>query len=34
MLNSYIAGQIYAKISFETTISQKKFVDKLSYLLS
>ena len=34
MLNSYIAGQIYAKISFETTISQKKVVEKLSEWLS
>ncbi|MBP3290685.1 MAG: AAA family ATPase [Alistipes sp.] len=30
MLNTYIAGQIYAKISFETTFSQKKVVEKLS----
>ena len=34
MLNTYIAGQIYAKISFETTISQKKVVEKLSEYLS
>ena len=30
MLNTYIAGQIYAKISFEATFSQKKVVEKLS----
>lgn len=34
MLNTYIAGQIYAKISFETTFSQKKVVEKLSDYLS
>ena len=34
MLNTYIAGQIYAKISFETTFSQKKVVEKLSEYLS
>ena len=34
MINTYIAGQIYAKISFETTISQKKVVEKLSEWLS
>ena len=34
MLNTYIAGQIYTKISFETTISQKKVVEKLSEWLS
>lgn len=30
MLNHYIAGQIYAKLSFEATLSQKKVVEKLS----
>ena len=30
MLNTYIAGQIYAKFSFEPTFSQKKVVEKLS----
>ena len=34
MLNTYIARQIYAKISFETTVSQKKVVEKLSEYLS
>ena len=34
MLNTYIAGQIYAKISFETTFSQKKVVEKLSEWIS
>ena len=34
MVNTYIAGQIYAKISFETTFSQKKVVEKLSEWLS
>ena len=34
MLNTYIAGQIYTKISFETTFSQKKVVEKLSEWLS
>ena len=34
MLNTYIAGQIYTKISFETTISQKTVVEKLSEWLS
>ena len=35
MLNTYIARQIYAKISFEATESQKKVVEKLSdYLTS
>lgn len=35
MLNTYIARQIYAKISFETTESQKKVIEKLSdYLTS
>ena len=34
MLNTYIAGQIYAKISFETTFSQKKVIEKLSDYLS
>ncbi len=34
MLNTYIAGQIYAKISFETTFSQKKVVEKLSNWLT
>ena len=34
MLNSYIASQIYAKICFETTFSQKKTIEKLSdYIL-
>ena len=30
MLNTYIARQIYAKISFDATVSQKKVVEKLS----
>lgn len=30
MLNTHIASQIYAKICFETTLSQKKVVEKLS----
>lgn len=30
MLNTHIATQIYAKICFETTVSQKKVVEKLS----
>lgn len=30
MLNTYIAGQIYKKFSFEATNSQKKVVEKLS----
>ncbi len=34
MLNTYIAGQIYEKISFETTFSQKKVVEMLSDYLS
>ncbi|MBQ1980392.1 MAG: AAA family ATPase, partial [Alistipes sp.] len=34
MLNHYIAGQIYAKLSFEATISQKKVVEKLSEWLT
>ena len=34
MLNTYIAGQIYAKISFGATLSQKKVVEKLSEYLS
>lgn len=34
MLNTYIAGQIYEKILFETTISQKKVIEKLSDYLS
>ena len=34
MINTYIARQIYAKISFETTVSQKKVVEKLSEYLS
>lgn len=34
MLNTYIAGQIYAKISFETTFSQKKVIEMLSDYLS
>ena len=34
MLNTYIAGQIYAKISFETTFSQKKVIEKLSEWIS
>ena len=34
MLNTYIAGQIYAKISFEATFSQKKVVEKLSNWLT
>lgn len=34
MLNDYISSQIYAKISFETTNSQKKVIEKLSDYLS
>ena len=34
MLNTYIASQIYEKISFETTFSQKKVVEMLSDYLS
>ena len=34
MIDTYIAGQIYAKISFETTLSQKKVIEKLSEWLS
>ena len=34
MLNTHIARQIYAKISFETTFSQKKVVEKLSNWLT
>lgn len=34
MLNTYIAGQIYAKISFGATLIQKKVVEKLSEYLS
>ena len=34
MINTYIAGQIYAKISFGATLSQKKVVEKLSEYLS
>ena len=34
MLNHYIAGQIYTKLSFEATISQKKVVEKLSEWLT
>ncbi len=34
MLNTYIAGQIYAKISFDATVSQKKVVENLSEYLS
>lgn len=34
MINTYIAGQIYAKISFETTLSQKKVIEKLSEWLT
>ena len=34
MLNTYIARQIYAKFSFEATVSQKKVVEKLSNWLS
>ena len=34
MLNTYIAGQIYAKISFETTFSQKKVIEMLSEWIS
>ena len=34
MLNTYIARQIYEKISFETTFSQKKVVEMLSDYLS
>ena len=34
MLNTYSAGQIYAKISFDATVSQKKVVENLSEYLS
>ncbi len=34
MLNTYIAGQIYTKISFEATNSQKKVVENLSSWLT
>ena len=34
MINTYIAGQIYAKILFETTFSQKKVIEKLSEWIS
>ncbi len=34
MLNTYIAGQIYAKISLDATVSQKKVVENLSEYLS
>ena len=34
MLNAYIARQIYTKISFETTVSQKKVIEKLSEYLT
>ena len=34
MLNTYIAGKIYAKISFDATVSQKKVVENLSEYLS
>lgn len=34
MLNTYIAGQIYAKISFDATVSQKKVIENLSEYLS
>ena len=34
MLNTYIAGQIYAKISFDATVNQKKVVENLSEYLS
>ena len=34
MLNTYIARQIYAKFSFEATVSQKKVIEKLSNWLS
>ena len=34
MLSTYIARQIYTKISFETTVSQKKVVEKLSEYLT
>ncbi|MBO7343417.1 MAG: AAA family ATPase, partial [Alistipes sp.] len=34
MLNTYIARQIYEKISFQTTFSQKKVVEMLSDYLS
>ena len=34
MLTTYIARQIYAKISFEATVSQKKVVEKLSEYLT
>ncbi len=33
MLNTHIATQIYAKICFETTLSQKKIIEKLSNYL-
>ena len=34
MINTYIAGQIYTKILFETTFSQKKVIEMLSDYLS
>ena len=34
MLTTYIARQIYAKILFEATVSQKKVVEKLSEYLT
>ena len=34
MLSTYIARQIYTKISFEATVSQKKVVEKLSEYLT
>ena len=34
MLNTTIATQIYAKISFETTQSQKKIIEQLSEYIS
>lgn len=34
MINTYIAGQIYTKILFETTFSQKKVIEMLSEWLS
>ena len=34
MINTYIAGQIYAKILFETTFSQKKVIEMLSEWLT
>ncbi len=34
MLNAHIARQIYAKISFDATVSQKKVVEKLSEYLT